>query len=784
MNIHMRMKWLLVLCFVTLWCFGQTQKTVYVGILLDKHLEELTPYLDQLKNNIQAVVGEDAHIVFQDQDILANDFSITQAKANYNSLLENNTDIILSFGVFSNLILAEQTKFEKPTFMLGSSIQDINGLSHEKTTSGIDNFSYLLDPKSFIKDLNDFKKLVNYNQVGFIIEAPYYEQEEVRNNLKELLKGYSVKMIPFNTVNDVVNNLDGVDAVYIAGGFFLNPNQVNVLASAFEDKKIPSFTSNGIDQVQQGLMVTNQTEDNFEQISRRISLSIESYINGTPLSELPVFIDLSSRLTINYNTAQKLGVPIKYSQLNNTDFVGSIMDPTLDDQLNLLDVINLVLEDNLSLKATQKNIELGTQNIKSAQSNYFPSLTANGTGTYLDPNVAEISNGQNPEFTGSGSLVLQQTVFSEAANANISIQKDLREVEKQNYNAEQLDAILNVSNAYFNILILKTNVSVQLRNLKLTRQNLILAEQNYESGLKGKSDMLRFRSEMAQNTQAMIVAANQLEQGYMGLNQLLNNPIDTRIEIEDVTLEEGLYKQYNYKRFFDLLDDPSLRDIFIEFLVQEALNNAPELKSLAYNLKATERNIKLSGSGRLLPTVALQGQYNNTFHRSGVGTTFPTGFPVPPDDNYNVALNISLPLFNQNTNNINRQSALIQKDQIEINEENLKLSISANIRTAVLNIINEISNIELSKESEKSAMEAYELTKTSYSNGAVNIVQLLDVQNNYLNAQLAKTNAIYNYLIQSLQLERTLGAYFLLKSDAENADFTERFKTYLNNQKK
>lgn len=774
--------WILLLFLLSQICYGQTKETFKIGILLDNRVIELEPYLDHLKTQVKAVVGEDAIIEFAETDILSNHFNLEVAKSNYKQLINSHVDIILSFGVFSNLIISQLQHFEKPTFILGASIQDLNGLDTSKKTSGIHNFSYLIDSKSYLKDLNDFKKLVNYKQVGFIIESAYYNQDIIRHNLTQLFNSNEVKIIPYNTIDDIVNHLDGVDAVYLAGGFDLTITQIQQLAQVFKKKELPSFTSHGIGQVQQGLMVTNQTKNNFEQITRRISLSIEAYVNGTPLSELPVFLELSSRLTINYNVADKLGVPIKYSQLSNIDFTGNIYDLDPENQLSLLDVIDLVLKENLSLKASQKNIDLGEQSIKIAQSKYLPSLTASGTGTYLDPRIAEISNGQNPEYTMAGNLVLQQTIFSEGANANISIQKYLKEVEKQNFNADQLDAILQVSNAYFNILILKSNVNIQLRSLKLTRQNLILAEQNYDAGLKGKSDMLRFRSEMAQSTQAMIVAANQLEQGYMNLNQLINRPINAKIEIKDAILNEGLYKQYNYSQFYTLLDDPRQRDIFIEFLIQEALKNAPELKSLAFNLQATERNIRLNGNGRYWPTVALQGQYNNTFKRSGIGSDFPTGIPTAPDDNYNIALNVSIPLFNQNANHINKQTALIQKEQINFNKENLERSIATNIRTAVINIFNEISNIELSKTSENSAKEAYELTQVSYSNGAVNIVQLLDVQNNYINAQLANTNATYNYLIQALQLERTLGFYFLLKTTEENNDFTERFKQYLQQQ--
>ena len=40
----------------------------------------------------------------------------------------------------------------------------------------------------------------------------------------------------------------------------------------------------------------------------------------------PVLIDYSPRLTVNYNTANAIGVPIKYSLITSTDFVGEMKD--------------------------------------------------------------------------------------------------------------------------------------------------------------------------------------------------------------------------------------------------------------------------------------------------------------------------------------------------------------------------------------------------------------------------------------------------------------------------
>ncbi|WP_299156133.1 TolC family protein [uncultured Tenacibaculum sp.] len=776
----MRRLFLFLLFFSIIFSYAQKKKNYNIGILLDNKTIEVDPLLQELKNQIKIIVGEDAVINFPTNSLLVNNYNSEKAKQNYNTLLNNSTDIILAFGVVNSKIIEAQKTYKKPTILFGAVNRDFNSIDITKVTSGIKNFTYLINSQSYLEDLKKLKRLTNFKKVGIIIEAPFVNilplKETFDKELKEVNATY--KLIPFKNVNDITSNLDGIDAVYIAGGFFLTENETKKIANVFIEKKLPSFTINSINDVQSGIMATNQSEDNFDQFLRRVALTIESYINGTSLASMPVYIEYSPRLTINYNTANAIGIPIKYSLLNDTDFVGEFQDINAKKHYNLLSVMKQVLGNNLSLKANKKNIDLSQQNVETAKSNYLPKVTATASGTYIDPKIA---SNANPEFSTSGNITLQQTIFSPAASANITIQKNLKKAEEENYNAQELTTVFNASNAYFNALILKTNAQIRMRNLDLTKKNLQIAKENFDAGQSDKSDVLRFRSELAQNTQVMVQAINQLEQGFIGLNQLLNNPLEMRIEIDDAKLNEGIYKDYNYTQLTALLDNPTTREPFISFLIEEAKKNAPELKSLDYNLKATERNIKLSGSNRFIPTVALQGQYNHTFGRNGIGSTLPAGAAFI-NGNYNAGLNLSIPIFNQNQNNINKQTAIIQKDQIEINRQNSELNIAANVRNSVLNLVNEISNIELSKVSEQTAKESLELTQSSYQEGAVNFVQLIDAQNNYLNAQLSKANAVYNFLINAVQLERNIGYYFLLHSQTENNDFTQRFQDYLLNK--
>lgn len=773
-----------VLLLVSTSTKAQQKDTYSVGILIDTSTSETDTLLVQLKNEIRSVVGEDATILFSDSHILANNFDLAKARENYNSLISNNeVDLILAFGVINNVVVSRQAQHAKPTILFGAVNSDLVDLDRDRENSGIDNFTFLISTQSFKRDLVTFQQLYDFEQVGIVVEDYAAENLDLEPSFRPILDslGTSFTLIPYNSLADITSNLNGIDAVYLAGVFFLTDEEITELAGELITRGLPSFTASNTHDVELGILGTNQPDENIGQLFRRIALSVEAIVNGQNASELPLYIDVENRLTLNFNTAERVGVPLRYSLIASTSFVGDFKNVLSEKTYNLIEVMNEAKAQNLSLLAAQRDVELAGQDVRTANSNFLPNITAGVTGTYIDPKVAQISNGQNPEYSTAGNITLTQTIYSAAAKANIDIQKELNEAQKENYNASELDAILNASSAYFVALIAKANTQITAQNLEITRRNLQIAQQNFDSGQSGKSDVLRFQSQLAQDTQTLVEAINQLEQSFYSLNQVLNYPIDREIDVVEADLEVGVFEDYKYDQFREFLDDPNLRKPFVKFLIQEAYKNSPELKSIEYSLKATDQSFKLANTGRFIPTLALQGQYNYTFNRSGAGTAFPPGFAAPPDGNYNLALNLSIPLFQQNQQNINRQIAVIQKNQLNINDQNIRLNIERNINDDVLAIINQVANIELSKVSEAAAKESLELTQISYSNGAVSLIQLLDAQNNYLNAQLARATAVYNYLLNSIQLERSIGYYFLMNSDEKNQEFTQRFLEFLSN---
>ncbi|GGI56997.1 TolC family protein [Winogradskyella haliclonae] len=768
---------LIILAF--LFYFIGYSQSVKIGILSDESTSETQPLLEDLKSQIRAVVGQNTSVNFS--DVLINDHNIDKAKSNYQQLVNDDTDIILSFGLINNIVIYEEDIYPKPTIVFGSVNNDFIDLPENQTTSEIENVTYIIAPISYKEDLEAFRDLFDYKNIGIIIEDYVVEALPVR----ELFNNYfsqqdsNYKLIPINDDNNVSNLLSGIDAVYMAGGFFKTDAELKALIDEINSRKLPSFSAFENRTVQQGILAINQPETNISQFFRRIALNVEAIINGTNASELPLFIDYKKKLSINFSTAKQIEFPLRYSLLGKADFVGDNAVVASDISLSLLDIMNDVVKNNLSLQAERKNIELAQQDIKTSKSGFLPDVTASASGLYVDPRVAEISGGASPEFSTSAVVVANQLIYSESAAANISIQNSLQKAQEQTYSAAELDALLNASIAYFNALILKTNAQIQNENLKVTKRNLELAEQNFEAGASGKSDVLRFRSQLAQNTQSLIEAGNQLSQSFFTINQLLNTQISNKIDVIDAELSEGVFKNYRYQDFFELLDNPKLQANLIEFLIEEAKKNAPELKNIDFNLDVTERNYDLNDYGRFIPTVSLQGQYSLAISQWGVGSTLPAGAITAPDGTYNVGLNLSLPIFQQNLRNINRQTIKIQEEQLQIQRENTDLNIEKNVNDIVLDLVNQIANIEISKISEETAKESLELTQNAYQEGAVPVIQLIDAQTNYLQTQLARATANYNYLITSMQLERAIGYFFLMHTETENQEFIQRAQQYI-----
>ncbi len=763
------------------------KRIVNLGILTDSLNEDFRPVTDKLIYEIKAVVGNDAIIQADESNVLINEFDADRAAEQYKDLLSRNIDIILAFGAINNDLITRQRQHSKPTILFGAVNSDIIKIDLEKKTSGISNFTYMVAPLSYKKDLIDFHAVYPFKKTAVFGFGPWITAES-RRVLNEAFGdlGADFEMFQFEDISGFERDVAGFDSVYLAEGFGISNQDIEKMADMLIDQKKPSFTSNRVQNVEKGWLATNQSESNLERLFRRIALSVEAVVNGENLSNRPVYVELSDTLTLNFNTAEKIDVPVRFSQIASTNLVGNFTDFVVDESYTLIEAIKLALERNLSLRAADVDVDLARQDVSNAKTSYYPDLSLTGSNRYVDPDLAAVSGGQNPERSLSGSLGVTQVLYSEDASAAIGVTKELLLAQQESYNTAVLDTVLTTSQASFNLLRLRNALQSRAENLDITKRNLKVAEQNFETGRAGKADIFRFRSELATNLQGLIEAVNAYRQGQHALNVILNRPVQLRIGIEGVLNDRELLapKDFDFERLERTLDNPLEQEIFEQFLINQALQYSPELAILKHNLAATERDLKQYGWRRYIPTVSANAQMNRVFERGGVGQPDPN-FAL--DDDYNVGLVFSIPLFNGNSDNVQRKRAQKQRQKLELQIENQTLTVENRVRDSVLNVSSSVANIELSRVAEKAAQQTLVLIESSYANGAVTITELIDAQNNYLQSQLASANAYYDFLDRAIAMERSVGTFFFLPNPKiDNEEFTdlyEQFRQNINNSK-
>jgi len=755
---------------------SQSPDTVQIGMLVDRISEEFAPALEQLSAEVSAVVGSAAVVRFSPENTVESQFNAARAEELYGRLVAGDVDVILAFGPVAAEAVAGRPEYPKPTILFGALNQDVVDVGPSRETSGIPNFTYVTTSNSYARDFTTFKSLYDFQSIGVVVAAEQLAVPSIRDALERQSNatGVDYELIPYSTPSNLEPFLDRIDAFYLADSWGIPEFELEEVADLLIDRRIPSFSGGRREDVELGFMATHQGEENLDRFFRRVALHIEAVVNEENLSDRPVFVEFNETLILNFNTAELVGVPLKVSLIATTEFVGDMINSISERTYSLEDVVQEALLENLLLDSQRRDVELGLTDVRAAWSNYLPSVTANASGTALDPDLAELSGGTNPQYSALGSLVLNQTVFAPGANANITIQGHVLDAERENLRAAELDLVVDAANAFFTALILKANLQIQQQNLDVTNRNLAIAQQNFEIGQSGRGDVLRLQSASARDMQAFVEAISQLEQAFYALNQLLNNPIDREIDVVDGSID--LFDADGFERLRQLLDDQSSRAEFEEFLIAEATRNAPELAALESNIAAVERSVDLYGLQRFLPNIGAVAQYNRTFRQGGLGVPPPE---VPTlSDNYSLGLQVSIPLFDSNLRNVQRQTAEIQRDQLRLNQEYLRSAIDKSVRDVVLELVNQVANIALSAVSEEAAAEGLELTEAAYRSGAVNIVELLDAQTSLLQAQLASASATYNFLSISMALGRLIDHFFILSSDDENAEFNRRFEEF------
>ena len=782
--------WLIVLittllCMVSLWIpdakSARKLPIVRIGIVRDGppgRLPDITPLV---KEEILKLTSGEFDIRFPEAKSLEGNWEKDEIERSVDKLLTDpEVDLVITLGYVATNYVCHKGKLPKPVVAPIVADAKLQNLPLKDGASGVKNLCYIDSFVSFERDIKVFHEMIPFRKLVVLasrhtLESIPWLEQKLSQTAYEYTIDIDIVPVEHSADRALATFHSDTDAVYLLPLSQITPGEFRKLIYGMILRKLPSFSMLGRADVEAGVLASVAPKDQFLRITRRIALNVQRILLGEEASTLKVAFPLGEKLTINMATGRAIGFYPSWSTLTEADLLNEKVE-RVERRLSLESVVRESLAANLDLAVENRNVAAGEQIVKQARSALLPQVGLDAKGEIIDKDRAEISSGATPQRSVTGAVTATQLLYDEDSWANYTVEKNLQTSRQEQRNTVEIDIIRNTAAAYLNVLRAKTLERVEKDNLKLTRANFERAQARVSIGIANRSEEFRWQSEIARNRANVLFAQATTRQTEIALNRLLNRPLGEKFVTTETDLRDPLLIVSD-PRLFPYVDNPRNFRTYSDFMVAEGLDIAPELLGFDAAISAQERILVSAKRAFWLPSFAAQGGVSELLAESGEGKRSDS----PLDDtDWTVGVFATFPLAEGGGKFATIKRAREELSRIQLEKDATSERIEQRIRSALHQTSASYPNINLSRSAAQAARKNLDLVTDQYSRGLVSIVDLLDAQNSALRADQDAENAIYNFLIDWMDVERAAGRFDFLMTLEQREEYFQRLAEFFN----
>lgn len=413
--------------------------------------------------------------------------------------------------------------------------------------------------------------------------------------------------------------------------------------------------------------------------------------------------------------------------------------------LDLVGAYQLAKNNDPALQADQYQFQADQLNLGLATGNLLPTVTLAGN---ITRDRQTVKNDQSFEFPAFGdasnalvsntstkrqvSLTARQPIFRMDAWEGYKQVKTSVLLSEVTFKIQKQQHILDVAEAYFNVLRQQALTAAYLQEEQALLQQLEMMNAKLKQGLVAKSDVSEANAQY-QNARAnriagevqMMLAQEQLNQ-YIGANTTQNL----------AALRPDFQFQSPYPA--------QLQD----WLILAQTHNL--------TIQQAELQRKYAEDGRRVEKAALYPQLN-AVATYGYTDQSPETLISTNGQFDQVGVELSWNVFNggQTRTSIKKASALLDKAQAQLDAA--KRNASIEVKKAFLQLETDQSKLQARKAAMSSAELVSHSSRASYNEGLKTMVDVLLAQRNAFSAKQDYLNAQYDYLVNVLKLKAAVG---------------------------
>ncbi len=409
----------------------------------------------------------------------------------------------------------------------------------------------------------------------------------------------------------------------------------------------------------------------------------------------------------------------------------------------LQEALDQAFQTNPALEAQRAQLGVAREQLKQAQGARAPSVELSASAGYesLDSNQPIAFNlGDRPISSAQVQATLPIYTGGRISAGIEQAKAGIVAADVQLDGAGQ-DLILNVVTSYVDVLRDREAIRIRANSVALLEEQLRAATDRFDVGFATRTDVKQAEARLQGSRAALSGAEAQLEASLSIYTLLVGQPAG---ELVPVPVAPALPDEY-------------------EQALQVALTDNPDLKALRQAERIAEQGVR-SAKGESKPNVAIVGTagVQETYGIEATAISPTMGVITLPEDNYRdtqlrLLAQASVPLFQGGILRSRVRAARLEREQARLQTINAERQITASIAQAWYGNIAAEQAITASELQVVAAEIAYQGAQDELSVGTRTTLDVLDQEQQLLEARLGLINARRDAYVAAHQLLRAMG---------------------------
>ena len=756
-------------------------KIIRVGFITDGATPGDKELINLYKEQLQQSLAPYYKVSFSPKWILSGKDSPSETKRALKRLLSPyGPDAIFALGVVSASQALLFRNIPKPVIapyvpysVLSNRIEARVG-----KRQNIKNFIYIDTIYHLDRDLKTFREIVPFTRCAIVLDEREIKGiQGIKEQTKDFAKRHGIAASVVSSTSSATETVakipQGTQAVFVGPLWHMSNEEKRRFANLLAEKKIAGFALWNSQQVEFGLLAGLEPDDKQKVLARRASVALLDLLHGGDKAASSMAFRQDRDLVINMATARRLGVYPNLVLLTKARVFNEKEEGGR--KLNIATAVQEAVSANLKLQSARVRVKAGEHAVKERMAELLPRVDI-GTGyRAVDQDRSKAGGGLTPERAWTGTAGGTILLYSEKKWANYTAEEHLQQARDMNRERVRLDVTYDASVAYLNVLRARTIERIYKENLKLTKANLERAQIKVSTGAAGPDEVYRWQSKFANDRKEVLYRESETMDAMEALNRILHRPLDEAFVPEEAGLNDPLFIMGD-RFYLKLMDNPLLLRKFKRFAAREAVAVRPELKGFDEAIKAKARLAKGARRQLWLPDFTVEWKVDQYFAEDGHGRREDTSFD---DTDWNVGVFARIPLFEGGKTAAKAGRLEQELARLRIDRNAAAEIIIQDVLAAVNRTRASYPSIILTREAALAAKKNLALVTDSYIHGIKTIIDLLDAQNQYLSAELNSANAVYNFLIDFMGVQRAMGEFVIFMPQQERNNWMEKVKKAL-----